>query len=634
MRYNTLIGNSLDNNKALIFNQLENEQCYISFGRETESWGNCALVNISLNDNVDIKDVISIGSHANKFVDRDVISFQESDIYVHIYKTSSSFPDFSTNNLHYTRVEQLTSVDLKLCHINSNWAVIKGLPYNFNEFLNSNNGEKFYIVRNTINFYSLNPNNLQAIAKINSKQEFEYENIETLCNIKLINSNTETDAIYHLTSKKNILGEISIDGLLEENFNIPQANLIESFSIYNNSPITISTPYFVLYNSTLKYKTILEKMYLIKYKEEEIDKIWFTTDIEQYLLFKVVDNNNNMYYTKLSKNQNDISLAIYNETLPFMNITDKLISDSNPPNFDCSYLRTQSIHNSLFDIKGLVKIKKYNEDYNNQNVLYSKVSFVKEISTTVERTFYINKGFSELNSTKSLEQIQITTDDFVVHYGNINRNPKSLSGNYSTAVSRIYLYNNHKFVLGDAIQIRYWNEDHTVYNPLQTQSKNSSDENLIVVGVSYELDNSYIDINGVTTLPINFNGSSPDEATSEVDAAIISNSTNIVQNKFYAVCSKLEDAYKYNMDSVMIDLKIPNNDTQIYNGLYRQISICCNPKHRINNKMQLCTDDFYTTNLYDTTNHKYDLGTLLFLSNKTPIYRKFINEKEVFRIII
>lgn len=633
MRYNTLIGNSLDTNKTLIFNQMENEQCYLSFGRETESWGNCALVNISLKNNIDIKDVISFGTHTNKFVDRDVTSFQESEIYIHIYKTSSNISDFSDTDLHYTRIEELTTVDLKLCHINSNWAVIKGLPYNFSEFLNNNQNEKFYIIRNSINFYSLNPNNLQAIAKINIKSDFNSNSIDTNCNLKLVNNGAETDCIYYLTTNTNILGEIFINGLLEENFNIAESNLIDLYSIYNNSAITLSTPYFTLYNSTLKYKNILSKMYLIKYQEESVDKIWYTSDTEQYLLFKVVDQNNQIYYIKISKSVTNSGLAIYNETLPFYNTTDKLISDLIPPDFDCSYLKTQSLHTSLFDIKGLVKIKKSNLDYGNENILYSSVAFAKEINSNVERTTFENLGFSELNPTNSIQQLQITSDEFTVHYGNINRNQKSVTGNYTTGVSRIYLYNNHKFVLGDIIQIRYWNEDHTVYNPLQTQTKNSLDEDLTVVGISYELDNSYIDINGVTTQSINFNESSPDEATSDVDAAIISNSTNIVQNKLYAVCTKINDAYKYNMDSVMVDLKVPYNIPEVYSGLYRQLSICCNPKFRNNNTMQLCTEDYYTTNLFDSINHKYDLGTILFLSNKKPIYRKFINDKEVFKII-
>jgi len=632
MKYNTIIGNSLDANKALIFNQLENEQCYISFGREKESWGNCTLVNISLKENTVIKDIISFDDNTGKFVDRNVFSYEDSNTYVHIYKTASGITDFNSTLSNYIRIEELTTINLKLCFINSNWAVIKGLPYNYNDFMNTNQGEKFYIVRNNINFYSLNPDNFSAISKINTKLDFNYNDLNTPCNLKLIDGETHNDCIFYLNKNTNILGEILISGLIQENINITEQDLIQQYSIYNNSPITSSTPYFVLYNSALKYKTIISKMYLIKYQTDSVDYIWHTDDNTQYFLFKIVTDDNQIYFTKITKDSPINGLAIYNETLSNYGSSDNIISDTNPPDFDNSYLKTQSIHSSIFDIKGLLKIKKYQEDYNDDFVTFSKVSFAKEITSTNEKNNYIAQGFSELNDTKKIDQLQITTEEYVTHYGNINRNPKSVDGNYISGVSRIYLFNNHKFVLGDVIQIRYWNTAHTEYNPLQTQTKNSLDEDLTVIGISYEMDNSYIDINGVTTLSILFDETSPDEAISSVDAAIISNSTNISQNRYYAVCSNIDEAFKYNMDSVMVEMKIPYNTLDVYTGLYRQLCIWCNPKY-YDFTMKLCTDDSYTNNLFDIDNHKYDLGTLLFISNKTPVYRKFINNKEVFKLI-
>jgi hypothetical protein len=62
--------------------------------------------------------------------------------------------------------------------------------------------------------------------------------------------------------------------------------------------------------------------------------------------------------------------------------------------------------------------------------------------------------------------------------------------------------------------------------------------------------------------------------------------------------------------------------------------VCHKPKVYSTNSMITCSLPAYNTNLYDTTNLVYDTGTTVFLSNKTPIYRKYITDKEVFKLII
>lgn len=643
MIYNKISGSSIDTVHTLLFKEFEEERCYISFMREKESWSTCALINISLNDK-EIKNVIAtVSGEDNKFTDRDVSSYNEVDTYVYIYKTDSLVSDFNTDLINYTKIDELETYPLKLIHVNSSWAVIKGLPAKYQDYINNTNGEKFYIIKNNTPQYSTNPDNIEAIAKINDKSIFDQSIYNEDVILKAVKDNIEIPAIYGLNKSTNILGEVLIDGVIESNFNTPQITeqiLFEEYAINGTELILPTTPYFILRNAINQNTVVFKKMYLIKTQDEDGEEtIWHVNNYtsERYLLFKSSNEFQSHFYVKMTLGSSVTGLAIYHESLPYtFNVANNPnnISDANPPGIDSTYLKNQQLHVSFFDVKGLVKIKKNKDDNDLPSELYSKVSFVRELKDENEKTKYLNYGFTISNDKKRIEEVQITSDESVIHFGNIRKNPKNASGNYISGVSRIYLFTNN-FVIGDTIQIKYWNESHTEFDPLETQTTNSLGEPLTIVGISYQEDNYYIELNGVTNKPIIFYEATPtEEARSYEYATITSTPTNVAVKVRYAVCDSYKDALRYNMNSIMIDMKIPTSGTDLYSGIYRQLSICHQPKYNNNGVMTTCTADYYNDGLFDFQNHEYDMGVTFFLANKNPIYRQYLKDKEVFKLII
>jgi hypothetical protein len=170
-----------------------------------------------------------------------------------------------------------------------------------------------------------------------------------------------------------------------------------------------------------------------------------------------------------------------------------------------------------------------------------------------------------------------------------------------------------------------------------------TDHNINVVGVGYYENNCFIDISPALTESL-FPIEPQIEATIQDEADIVSEPTNAILRTNYAVCENYDDALRYGMDSIMIDMMVPssyipsNEDPSLYNGLYRQLAICHRPKEVSINGF--FTDVNYTgivsgkSSLYNTNTCTYNTGTVAFLSNKTPIYRDYLVQKEVFKLII
>ncbi len=97
---------------------------------------------------------------------------------------------------------------------------------------------------------------------------------------------------------------------------------------------------------------------------------------------------------------------------------------------------------------------------------------------------------------------------------------------------------------------------------------------------------------------------------------------------------KTQDRYKaikYHFDLVLIDKKLDNKTP--CSNIYRQCFICYNPRNRYG---ELCLDyhSYVHEDLFDQNRHSYDIGTLLWISNSQPVYRKFIEEFEKFKILL
>lgn len=621
MIYNTLSGSNISNNSSL-FDRFNNEECFLSFGRSDNIWGECALVNISLYNDTNISDLFG----TDLFNDKKEVSYSDVTRTVYIYKSTS--PDFDTTVTNYSKIERSelnTGEPILLEYMNSNWCLLKNLPVNYTDLFSTDNGESYYIFPQQ-GFYSANPlsdTTNRNFIKINMKSYFFTNSLSEFVKLKLIIPTT--NAIYdvfsdYLTKVTTILGESFVIGLtkdiIEDINSMTEATLL-SFS--NNTPVGSArdnNPYFYLVDGQNNLKS--SRMYLQNTIDtHKIQHIYQTDDKQNtYLVFKnetidnqSIDNKFEYYYSKISLEQTYNSLAIYNETLPFAyaEITSPTnITDVNPPSLDINYLKTNTISKSLFDTKSYMRI------------LNDEFKFVRQIKSSIERDNFTKVGFTETNSSnKYFESIILESDIVFRRFSNLSRV-------HEAGTNIFYLFNN-TFFIGELVHI-----DNASY----TITESNYEFGYIVI---------YNDslINTIPTIPKKLA-----EATEFSVADVYSTNETTTINKIeYAVCDQYDDALTYYMDSVMVTKNVPNVSTDIYGGIYRQLSICYRPSYvDTSGNIYNCGDqrdinnfiDTFGTNLYNTISKRYENGTVLYLSNKSPIYRKYIANgvPESFKIII
>jgi hypothetical protein len=615
--YNKISGSTINNPTTLLFKEFEKESCYLAFCKDKETWGNCALVNITLPDNTNIVDLMGSVDVATpkKFVDRNTHTlFNEQESTVYIYKIIKGNNTETPEN--FMKIEWVDVPTLVLQHINSNWCSIKGLPIDYHTVLNESDVYDYYIFSGSLSGdYEVYPSGASRV-KINTKNQFNKTVYAEPVRLNCMNGGVETVITTNLKKVTSVLGEISIQGLDEtkvaELLPIELATYADSF--------TSDTPYFTLKNAVKLNNVIYDKMYLMKTRDTVTNNetIWHLDDNnKKYLLFKSSSSFNENFYVKVSVGNTEVGLEIYHESLPFfydiINSPNN-VSDANPPGLEVAYLKNFAVDSSLFEILGYVKIKKTSTSYN------SKISYIKELKTISEKDTYIAAGFTtDSSASRRLEMIPITVSTPIFHYSNVVANPVSEDGIYAVGASRIYLDRNN-FVVGDEISIKFYDADGVI----------KTNQSVTVNATSFQENNSYIDISApiaVALLPDAGSASNKEEAT------IVSGSTNILSKIEYAVCDKYEDAITFAMENVLIDLSLPNTLGNLYTGVYRQIAICHQPSY-VNVGVVPCTNDLYNTNLFDADSNSYPCGSVLFVGNKTPIYRQYISGLETFKLII
>lgn len=96
----------------------------------------------------------------------------------------------------------------------------------------------------------------------------------------------------------------------------------------------------------------------------------------------------------------------------------------------------------------------------------------------------------------------------------------------------------------------------------------------------------------------------------------------------YAVTSDIDQARNGGMNLVMINKSIPKV-APYYEGIYRQLFISYHPAG------SLGTGPAIIPSVWDVNKYHYEIGSLMYLANKQPVYRKYISEAdETFKLII
>jgi hypothetical protein len=456
------------------------------------------------------------------------------------------------------------------------------------------------------------------ISEIESNSNVGAENVKLVLsspNNSTHTSRYDTIKINNLTKRISTLGEMIVDGLSNLSFGLSttdettfEKEVNSEYSLYINPSNNTAGYYFYLTDAN--NKQISPNLFL-----QGTNKTIFNVDSNgnRYISFKYKISNGESYLKVVYKSASN-TLAIFNESIEnilptFSNAT----SDNNPPSLRSDYLNNIFVDNSFFDVKNLIKIKK-NYTSNDGNII-SDFSFVKELKSTDEKNEYLNTyGFN--TTDKSIQTVNIYSTGSVARSGNIRSKPNGTP--YLSSDKRLYVWSNN-FVIGDRIQFKS-QPNSSILFPL----------NSYLTITSVDIINGYIGFD----LPIGVSGIIPSELDSDSNPQItLTTNTNVISSSYYAVCNNLEDALKYGMTSVMVDIQI-GNGINIYDGIYRQLVICHDPKYMNANTETICTDNLYTENLFNDVTHSWNLGTVVYVSNKQPLYRKYITNKETLKLII
>ncbi|NCP97786.1 hypothetical protein GW796_06035 [archaeon] len=596
--YNFLSGSSIDSVTKFLFDGLQSGQSYLGFSRGEKpvetlltppnvQWGINSLVYVEYRGESNFEDIVATEGDtelANKFFDSNSLrnaSCSGGNTTVSLYKV----PNNQSDLLGLTPIYS----DLKLNFIGKHWMLIEGIPKDYYTIVSKSASAEYYIVNHS------SSGNFENAAKILSKSFVNVPYYSTECT--LYSKSTSAVILTGVQRITNIIGESYVVGLKD-----PSSILDSDIDAIFQSPSLVATSNKTqMLNDTFVLKDVggnvlIDNMSFVS-PNNTSDEIYFELvspegdlgNVSKYVAFRYNYIDSEGQYIKFIVGNRQIDeLGIWNEHLPFDSAIPS--SDANPPGLEVSYLKNPLLGDSIFDIKGMIQI--------NSNDVW----FIKEMLSVADTELYTNAvsgggyGFEK-------EVIDLNGSG-VEHIGSVKT-----TANFGD--STIEMNNYLNFVVGD-----------TFYLPNPTTLYTIND-------VSYEVDNSYITIDGILSHTINANDIIVSEPTSAVARITIAKTQN------------LKKALQYGFNSALInkivDLSGSGSPTE---DVYRQLFISYSP---LDSTGAIMSNPLYKAPTYELdeifnkTLLKYDIGTLLYLSNKIPIYRKYADSTsgvEEFKIIL
>ncbi len=581
-----------------MFDALSSGDAYLGFARSKPVWGLQALVSVEHNRrNYNFKDLVAGNSNIsdargeNKYFDLSSLSdiTGYNDFYREVFLAyTDGKDDFDMDSFTLIPNEEIAlgaDGKLYLNHINEYFCYIHNLSPKWYELIKNNTDDtrtrKYYI----LNYYK----NETIAIKIMDKVYTEVPYYTFDCNLVFyINDDLTTRRTINrngsgpLKKTVNILGETRINGLIESDVDVISLDFASKLDF--KKMLLEDNTYFELVD--LNGNIVIPRM---KYANEfnisdsDDDRIFIENGNEKFLLLKYKNDKNEEVFVKTligSINYDDV--GIWHEALPFESAANP-VDDSNPPALDVTYLKNPMISSSIFDVNGLIKINP-NQD----------VQFVKEMKTLEEKLKFESWGFA--------------TEETIMH-GKESVHQGILKDTAQAGTKFIFLEDGHTFVLGD----------YTVIGSV----------NYIVGAVSYAFGNSYIKLNEELRTTLVW----------EPTLLIQSRMTNVIARITYAKTINKDLALRYGFTSAMISKQVDGGigGSSPSSEIYRQLFICYKPKYwdETLGEIKYCYNDIYTKdNLFLSNDHKWDIGTLLYVAPKMPIYRKFLATAETFSILL
>jgi hypothetical protein len=554
---------------------------YLGFSKNRTEWGQCALINIQTKAGSGTQwynNYIGSNYDTGYYDLNSGISYSDSDLeYREIFIVSTAGTatdhDFSEG---YQELQYPTNnnTSLYMSFIGENWCQIENLNPLYWEEINIAANRKFYIIpfdRNTDKALLINKKEKVRIP-FNKFDVNLYFKSSTIPATKL---NTTT-----LKCSVSVKDELVIEGLTE----LDISNAYNDYNPFNNGFTweVRTTKGILLYTMTFSAP--------VYQNDNPMASIYYEKDNHRYVLFSIFDSEFGEVLLKATLGPKEYdSIGIWHEALPYETSLESQISDGNPPGLPLTYLKHPLLHNSLFDVSGLVRLRP------------SNVWFTKELRSQSDIDMF---------TARSNESILIEETTFE---GSTEQHFGTLIESVYSATDTITLENDNTFVVGDIIVV--------------------AETEYTIIEVGYEIGNVYILIDKALITNI--------VKSEYTDSILYSKYTTLISDIKIAKTQNIKTALRYSMYNVLIDKVVPGGT---YDELaaypsptpdrYRQLFVCYNPSFYFDEVKYLCTDEVYQHDeLYSNTYHDYDLGYILYLANKPPLYRKHLTS-ESFKFIL
>ena len=354
VEFNLLSGATIDNQLRLLYELLRSGDSYLGFGRSHETWGQGTLCRYNpVSGQTWPNDIIgeTIGAEIYDDLHRLMNISNDGTTAVqvarfHYQDGESEYPVSNTDRLEYlTEVGQNGVVagmdNIECIFINQKWITLRGINPTYEFKLYDETGQynyKYFIMN-----YEKNIENLLEIEII---KEFEYPGLSTRVQLKYADigstDSTAADIVpgcSDLERRINLNGEYMVTGIgqtfIDWMENDETAKNSTFFLVDVDGALLVDG---VQYEETFISNT--ENAYIFSYIINDSES-GSSTPTTRKVRFKL---------TTLSNINN--RFAVFKESLPVQSHVSP-VADNNPPGLPISYIRSQDIHESLFDVVGL-----------------------------------------------------------------------------------------------------------------------------------------------------------------------------------------------------------------------------------------------------------------------------------------
>ena len=573
--HNLLVGSSTDHEKALFFDMLQNGNLYFGFGRKDTIWGFSTLIKIAHSRTWSSSIMGSAQGQTGRFYDRntdDIISIGNTtgEDSVFIAYIDKTADDTVFGNYVFLLEGNSGIGNLSLEYMNEEWVRIKGLQSDYMEQTLVNNPLVNY--KYVLFSYDKDITSVTSISLMDDIQRPEIKQP-----IKLMYSSS-TNATAPTTS----FDSSQIGSLYRHINNIGESYIsgIESTfittgqGVIEDSGLTSATFFITDANGIVLQDGLT---YYQKLEDNDEISLVFSYDIAGSAISETGR-------LKLSSVTPSDQLAVFYEQFE----DGQEVSDVLPAPLKLSYLKSDAFNSSLLQVNGFVKVNPFLVNGNSGSVTGSTSVF----DTGLDLSTYSSNGLAD--KKLQLLGLEAGTYSIVSNTSTGTNDTVTVSETFPSTLS------NQDFFIREAGELNFARrvDNQTTYDILFGKASDPV---------------TYPGVNGIS-ISNNITVSVDGDSETSVD---------------YAITSDAELAKKWFFDLVEITKSIQS--TEVSTDIYRELIICFNPKLS-NGKLATATEITHT-DLFDTTNHKYDLGTVIYLARKEPVFRKHLQSPETFKVL-